>query len=211
MIIAGNSGSGKTELALYFIRQAPRFLIVDSNLEIAIRLKMPYTMDLKKWNIETPIFYPQQYTTQMLDAMLRKARQFKNLLLFIDDLDLFSGGQYYHGDEINRAMVNIRHQNIALILSMKRIVSIPYLIPQQANYVYLFSVNALDFDALEQWQLTLNYPGDLTDLTRMVTHTFAAFEPLDRTSRNATDPKRFVGFFKLPTEGLALKNPDNLI
>lgn len=205
-VIAGNSGSGKTELALHLLKGAQRKMIVDSNLEIALRLQLKYTRNLHDWSPDVPVLYPKEYTVNMLDAIIRRSRQFTNICLLIDDIDLFSAGQFYMGKEINNAMINIRHQNIGIILTMKRIVNIPYLIPQQANHVYLFNVNALDHDALEGWNRSLNYEGDLNDLHRLGQFTFATFEPVNNQSIHATDPKHFAGFGKLAVNNLTLKH-----
>lgn len=197
VLIAGHSGSGKTELALFLMRNAKRFLIVDANLEISLSLKLPYTRNLHDWNFDTPVFWPQDYTVRMLDSIIIRARHFRNYALFIDDIDSYSGGMYYSGQQLQNAMINLRHQNIGLILTMKRIVGIDYKIPQNSNFVYLFNVSPLDYSALKTWNGTLSYPGNLTDLCRMEAHTFAAFEPADTNSMFAADPKHFIGFKKL--------------
>jgi hypothetical protein len=204
-LIAGGSGSGKTELALSLLRGAKRFMIVDSNLEIAMKLNLKYTRQLRNWSPDVPVYYPSDYTVMHLEAIMRKARSYTNFCLLIDDLDIFSAGQYYIGRELNNAMINIRHQNIGMILTVKRIVNMTYLVPQNSHFVYLFNVPAQDFDALQNWNRALNYSEGLDDFLRLATHTFGVFEPADSSNRNATDPKRFAGFFKLPEKKLLLK------
>ena len=205
VLIAGNSGSGKTALALHYLSKTDRKLIVDSNLEIALAMGLKYTRNLHDWSPDVPVLYPKTYNTKMLDQIILRARQFTNLCLFIDDIDLFSAGQFYMGNEITNAMINIRHQNIGMILTMKRIVNMPYTIPQQSSIVHLFNVNALDHDALERWNLSLSYKGNLNDLHRLAQFTFATFEPVNSHSMFATDPKHFVGFHKLSKQDLYLK------
>lgn len=205
VLIAGNSGSGKTELALHYLKTAQRVMVVDSNFEIALKLGLKWTRDLERWSPDIPVFVPHEYSTEMLDAIIRHVRQFTNLALLVDDIDLYSAGQFYTGAEIVTAMINIRHQNIGIIMTMKRIVGIPYQIPQQANFVDLFTVYSRDLPTLQTWNASLNYNGDVGDLSRLAGHTFAHFVPVE-SDINSRDPKRFAGFYRLPQRSLLFKH-----
>lgn len=196
-LFIGNSGSGKTTLVLkHYLPLAKNFMVVDTNMEISTKINKPKTRNLKDWNFNTPCYYPREYTVKHLEEIIRYARRFNNFLFFIDDLDAFNGGQYYSGNELNTLMVNGRHQNIGVIVTNKRITSIPNLLVQQSQFVHLWAVNAKFYKTLEIWNLSLNYQGNIEDLTRLDTHTFAYFEPEAQNIPEATDPKVFKGFYQ---------------
>lgn len=198
-LLIGASGSGKTTLFMKkYLTTTNRKLIIDTNLEVSISCGLPYTRKLSEWSFEKPCYYPKEYTVNHLDSVIRYARRFNNFLFFIDDVDSFSGGEYYNGKELNTLMINGRHQNIGVFVANKRIVNIPRLLVQNSRYIHLWNVDVKDYKTLEQWNFDLNYPSEkLRDLTRLSTHTFALFKPQDEANPNATNPKIFDDFYEL--------------
>lgn len=195
-LLIGASGCGKTVLALSdFMSLADRLMIADTNAEIAIKTGLPKTRDINKWSPEIPCYIPKEYTINHLDLIIKKVRCFTNVLFYLDDLDTYSGGQYFAGKELISLMVNARHQNIGIIITNKTPNGIDKRIVQQAHIVNIWNINARYFKVLQDWNESLGYPNDLTDFLNLDTHTFGSFEPFNQ-DLNATDPKTFKGFFE---------------
>lgn len=199
ILLVGASGSGKTELALkQYLPFAERLLIIDTNAEISSKTGLEKTRNLKDWNPETcPCYFPQTYTIRHLEKMIQKARSFTNILLFIDDLDTFSGGQYYSGNEIISLMINARHQNIGVIISLKAPNNLDKRIIQNCHYVHLWNVNSRYADVLFEWSTSLGATSEILKKQMLLeVHTFGYYAPI-QDNINATDPKQFIGFFRL--------------
>ena len=199
ILLVGASGSGKTELAIkQYLPKADRLLIIDTNAEISTKTGLAKTRNLSEWNPDTcPCYFPQKYTIAHLEKMIQKARSYTNITLFIDDLDTYSGGQYYSGNEIISLMINARHQNIGIILTLKAPNNLDKRIIQNCHYVHLWNVNSRYADVLYEWATSLGADNQtMNKQMQLETHTFGYYTPL-QDNINATDPKKFSGFYRL--------------
>ena len=198
VLAIGPSACGKTSLIIEtYLKTADKLMILDTNCEISLLTKLPFTRNLKDWSPQIPCYYPKQYDTNHLDECIKRVRCFNNVLFFLDDLDAYTKDLYYSGKELNTIMVNGRHQNIGVIVANKKISNIPKLVGQQAHFIHLWNVNPRDMQTLQSWNYELNYPDEkLMDFTKLDTHTFGLFIPIQE-GINATTPKKFVGFMEL--------------
>ena len=199
VLLVGSSGSGKTELAIkQYLPHAERLLIIDTNAEISSKTGLAKTRNLSEWSPEKcPCYFPQKYTIAHLEKMIQKARSFTNITLFIDDLDTFSGGQYYSGSEIISLMINARHQNIGIILTLKAPNNLDKRIIQNCHYVHLWNVNSRYSDVLYEWSMSLGSDAEtMKKQMNLEVHTFGYYAPI-QDNINATDPKQLIGFFRL--------------
>ena len=199
VLLVGASGSGKTELAIkQYLPKAERLLIIDTNAEISTKTGLTKTRNLNEWNPDScPCYFPQKYTIAHLEKMIQKARSFTNITLFIDDLDTYSGGQYYSGNEIISLMINARHQNIGIILTLKAPNNLDKRIIQNCHYVHLWNVNSRYSDVLFEWAPSLGIDNTMMKKQMSLeTHTFGYYAPI-QDNINATDPKQLIGFYRL--------------
>jgi len=199
VLLVGASGSGKTELAIkQYLPKADRLLIIDTNAEISSKTGLAKTRNLNEWNPDScPCYFPSKYNVQHLEKMIQRARSFTNVTLFIDDLDTYSGGQYYSGSEIISLMINARHQNIGIILTLKAPNNLDKRIIQNCHYVHLWNVNSRYSDVLYEWSTSLGADNKIMNQQmQLETHTFGYYEPI-QDNINATDPKKFSGFYRL--------------
>lgn len=195
-IFIGSSGCGKTsEIVNNYLPLGNRLMIIDANMEIATKTGLPKTTKLKEWSPQIPCYYPREYSVKHLDESIKQLRKFNNVLFFLDDLDAHTGGNYFCGKELITLMVNGRHQNIGVLVANKTPTGIDKRIIQQCHYASIWNVSSRYFEAFSNWNDSLNYNGNIEDFMKLDTHTFGYFTPLQQDI-NATDPKKFSGFFE---------------
>ena len=209
-LLIGNTGSGKSALAMYFLREAlntSRCLIIDSNFEIASLLGLRTAFYVHDWNFNNPCIVPNRMNAEELDLYIRYARRFKNFVLFIDDLDNFADQSGYAGRELPILMSNARHQGIATIVCNKTPNMINSKVVINASNLFMFALDARYLKLFDEWRPTLNFnnpdtgsPIPTSRLAQMPQYTFALFSPRDAQDPNATSPKRFEGYYRLPAE-----------
>lgn len=196
----GNTGSGKSALAMYFLKQlnTARCLIIDSNFEIAAKLGLKSCYYVHDWDFNRPCIVPNRMNTDELDQYIRYARRYTNFMLFIDDLDNFVDHSGYSGKELPILMSNARHQGIGTIVCNKTPNMINAKVVTNASNMFMFALDARYHKLIMEWLPTLNYPYDVSDLARIPQYCFAQFSPMTSNDPNATSPKRFDGYYKLP-------------
>jgi hypothetical protein len=96
-------------------------VVLDSNRE--------YKTFKNKW-------IPQEYTPEELDRFIRYARQFKNKLVIIDDIDLFFTGAQ-PTIEFKKFLINASHQRLGLICTLKRPLYVPKLLLSETIHLFL--------------------------------------------------------------------------
>ena len=203
LLCIGTTSSGKTTLVREnILRHVSRKLMLDSNYELGDQLGVRTAYHLCDWDFSTPCYVPQEYTTKHLDEIIRHVRKQQNLTFFIDDLDLYTGGQYYAGVELPKLYNNGRHQNIGMIVNNKTIVSIQKTFMSSSTHVAMFAQSSKNIDIIDEWNGSLNFPnetrgnmGGFRKLVMQPPYQYAWFEPY-YPGIDAVDPKKFVGFFK---------------
>lgn len=122
--------SGKTTLTKKFIKDLPqqRVYILDSNSEYK-NFKNRYI--------------PLEYSFEELSRFIRLCRQRKNILIVLDDIDLFINS-YKREGEFKRLLINGSHQNIGVIYSAKRINTISKLLFTETKHLFVGSMWNID-------------------------------------------------------------------
>jgi hypothetical protein len=111
---------GKTTIIKYILQHIDkkRVFILDSNLEYR---DFPNAI------------IPKYYSQSELDKFLIKCRQHYNILVIVEDLDLYIST--YPSEEFKKLLINGNHQNIGLIYTAKRAVGIPKLILTETKHL----------------------------------------------------------------------------
>lgn len=196
-IFIAPTGAGKTHLVInQYLPLADRLMICDSNMEIASQTGLKYTRNIKEWSPDCPCYFPKEYSIKELERVIKRVRNFTNVLFFCDDVDLMSGGQYYAGQEIINLMINGRHQNLGVLLSYKVPNNIDKRIIQNVQLIHLWTIEARYLNVIKDWNESLNHPNP-EEFLNLETHTFGLFAPRDRQNPNATSPKEFLGYYRL--------------
>ena len=197
-LLIGGSGCGKTKLVLdEYLPTANNLMIIDTNMEISSLTGLKNTTDLREWSPSCPCIYPKKYNVQYLDKMVQRVRCFTNVLFFLDDIDTYSGGQYFNGIEIISLMINARHQNIGVIICNKTPNNIDKRVVQNSHFVHLWNINSRYKDVLEDWSQSLGIgQKEISEQMNLETHTFGYYVPVQENP-NATDPKKLLGYFRL--------------
>lgn len=166
ILLLGESKSGKSYLAQILAKQYKRVLVIS-----------PYPdewTDMPKENV-TYTLNPQECFKAM-----KKALATKNVLLVVDDADLFLEPYILEDDSIKVIVIGGRHFGIAWMMVSRRTQDMPKLILKQANKVVCFQTdNARDLDIIED-----NYGKEaaliVKDLNRK-THEFLLIDREERT------------------------------
>lgn len=204
VIIVGNSGAGKTVLLRRMIKNVDRdkLLVVDSNHELSKLGKVTENLDAWGKNGRT-VLRPARYDSRYLDSIILSARRYYNRLLIIDDLDLFADGSgRLSSKELVNFAINARHQNIGLIVTVKRLSGIAYKVIQQLNHIVFFTVNSLDIPYIEKIAPSLGMwnTESIVRLTQLPYHTFAVFSAKGiQNNKESCDPKEFKGVYRNPS------------
>lgn len=199
-VLIGNTGSGKSTLALDFLQRGlntSRCLIIDSNFEIGAKMNLKTAYYIHDWNFSKPCIVPNRSNVEELDDYIRYARRFTNFVLFIDDLDQFSDRTGYGGKELSNLMSNARHQGIGTIICNKTPNMIETKVITNCSDLYLFALDARYLPLIKEWLPSLGYNEKLARLSRIPQYSFALFSP-ESDDPNATSPKKFMGYYKLP-------------
>jgi hypothetical protein len=136
LLVIGKSGSGKTKnVVMPIIAKIPKekLFVLDPNYEYGY---------LPAGHYIRPLNYSPEYLDEFLVGF---RRSHMDCLLVIEDLDLYEprGSQ-----ELIRACINFRHQNIGLIMVSRRILGLPKVLVMKANYLAIFrgmSVEDMDY------------------------------------------------------------------
>jgi len=117
---------GKTTLTKHILNTVPRdkVIILDSNNEY------------KGFNNR---FLPESYDYQELERFIKYGRQFTNITLIMDDVDLFVNPRQQEG-EFKKLLINASHQNIGVIYSAKRAETINKLLFMETKHLFMGSL-----------------------------------------------------------------------
>jgi GTPase SAR1 family protein len=126
--VVGDNGSGKTTLIQKFLlSKVPRSKIYVLN---SSRQKNWYRW-LPQDHITTPIMFTKKWFEVFL---LEFASKHQGCVLVLDDMDNYKSKE---SDVLESVVINARHLGIGLIMSVRRLPSIPIEIYQMARYTFI--------------------------------------------------------------------------
>src|SRR3989339_996830 len=141
---------GKTTVIKELTNGIPKekIIVLDSNRE--------YNGFPNRW-------IPKAYDLEELDKFIRYCRQFKNRLLIIEDIDLFFSSAN-PTKELKNFLINGSHQDLGLIVTLKRPLGNPRLLMTESIHLFLgrFSLRN-ERDYLEDF---LNSKGEIEKVKR---------------------------------------------
>lgn len=125
-----------------------KIIVLDSNRE--------YKTFPNRW-------IPKEYTPEELDKFIRYCRQFKNRFLIIEDVDLYFRSAN-PTDEFRNFLINGSHQDLGLIVTLKKPLGIPRLLMTEAIHLFLGNFNLKnEKNYIEDF---LNSEGEIEKLKR---------------------------------------------
>ncbi len=160
-----NLGSGKSYLANILAHQFKRVLVVS-----------PYPdewVDFPKENVV--------YTLNSQDCykQMKKALSTGNVLLVVDDADIFLEPYILEDDSIKIIVIGGRHYGIAWLMVSRRTQDLPKLILKQANKVCAFQTdNARDLEIIKN-----NYGDEAAKIVKNLNRSKHEFLLIDREAR----------------------------
>jgi len=80
------------------------------------------------------------------------ARRHTNQHLIFEDIDLFLAGTGAPPEQLKNLMINGRHQNLGFSCTSKRLIGLPKLILQQADYVVVFRLGVFTQSDLDNYK-----------------------------------------------------------
>ncbi len=115
---------GKSTLIKKLIAGIPKdkVFILDSNLEY------------KNFGLQRVV--PNSYDPEMLDKFIRYCRKFTNILIIIEDADLYFTSAT-PTEEFKKLLINGSHQNIGVIYTSKRSLGIPKLLLTETTLLFV--------------------------------------------------------------------------
>lgn len=190
LLFIGASGMGKTSFLIQYLKGCQKIkgfscIALDSNFEYSTRLNLKPLRNIIDVRPNTAL---QSVDTDIkaLNNFIMMCRRYTNQLIILEDIDLFLAGTGAPPEQLKNLMVNGRHQGLGFCATSKRLVGLPKLILQQADYITIFRCGPFtqkDFD---------NYKDvipNLEDIKTLTPHEYILYRVDNQTALPLTRSK----------------------
>lgn len=140
LIAVGASKSGKTRFVKNLIKGCNRMIVLDTNYEYANLFKLKAVKNPLDIQVNTAL-QTVDYSLKTLNNFIIASRRFTDCLVIYEDIDLFL--KNVPPDELRAFQINGRHQNLGQIGISHRLIGLPLLMLQKADYLAIWKISAL--------------------------------------------------------------------
>ncbi len=153
LIAIGASRSGKSDFVKQVIKPCKRMIVLDSNHEYAERYGLKKVKNPLQVTLNSAL-QASDYTLSTLNKFIIASRQFTNCLIVFEDIDLFL--KNVPETQAKNLQINGRHQGLGQIIVSHRLVGLPLLMIQKADYLVMWKVpKMLEKNENDKWRSSI--------------------------------------------------------